>query len=87
MAIARVLLRQPALVVLDEATSAVGDAVAIELYGLMKASGAALLSLGQCGTPLRRLHDDVFVLTGCRSGLQRSGNADGSWCRIPPASA
>lgn len=78
LAIARVLLRSPALVIMDEATSALGDAMTTELYGLIKASGAAILSFGQCQSSLRELHDAVLALIG-RGHSATDGSSNGSW--------
>ena len=82
---ARVLLRRPALVILDEATSAVGDATAAALYERIRVTGAAVLSFSQCGSALRSHHDAVIVLSGRSKGGVGSGGsqhidtAEGSW--------
>lgn len=69
LAVARLLLRRPVLAVLDEATSAVGDAAALELHRLIRGTGAAVLTLAQCQSPLREVHDAVVAI----------GHVPGSW--------
>lgn len=75
LAIARLLLQRPVLAVLDEATSALGDAAALDLCRLIRGTGAAVLTLSQCQSPLREVHDAVITIRG----------QQGSWRWVVPA--
>lgn len=63
LAFARLLLRQPDLVVLDEATSALDEANEAHLYGLLIAAGCALISVGH-RPGLRKYHQRELRLDG-----------------------
>lgn len=60
---ARLLLRQPALAVLDEASSALDLAAEAELYGLVMATGAMVVSVGHRPS-LRAFHHWELQLSG-----------------------
>lgn len=63
LAFARLLLRQPDLVVLDEATSALDEANEAHLYGLLIDAGCALISVGH-RPGLRAFHQRELRLDG-----------------------
>jgi vitamin B12/bleomycin/antimicrobial peptide transport system ATP-binding/permease protein len=63
----QVLCHQPALAVLDEATSAVGGEAEAQLYLLLRQAGVAVLTVGQQPS-LRGLHDRLLRLSGDGSG-------------------
>ena len=68
LCIARLLLHQPRLALLDEATSATDPAAEQRLYGLLVQSGCALISVGHRPS-LRRHHQRELQLDG-RGGWQ-----------------
>lgn len=61
LAFARVLLAAPALVLLDESTSALDLANEARLYGILRDRGVAYVSVGHRDS-LRQFHDDTLVL-------------------------
>lgn len=61
LAFARVLLAAPALVLLDESTSALDLANEARLYGILRERGVAYVSVGHRDS-LREFHDDTLVL-------------------------
>eukprot|EP00892_Ulva_mutabilis_P009083 jgi/Ulvmu1/6547/UM003_0181.1 len=61
LAFARVLLAAPALVLLDESTSALDLANEARLYGILRERGVAYISVGHRDS-LRGFHDDTLVL-------------------------
>lgn len=63
LAFARLFVRRPELVVLDEATSALDEANETHLYGLLIASGCALISVGH-RPGLRAFHQRELRLDG-----------------------
>lgn len=65
LAIGRVLLCRPTLVLLDEASSALDEGLEYAMYALLRASlpGATLISIGH-RTSLRVLHSSVLDLLG-----------------------
>lgn len=73
---ARLLLEQPPLAVLDEATSAVGAETAVALYGAIRAAGIAVLTLAQRCSELERCHDAVLTL---------AADGNGGWTMTKPA--
>jgi ABC-type uncharacterized transport system fused permease/ATPase subunit len=67
LAVARLLLHRPLLAVLDEGTSSLPDAAAVELYQQLQAVGISCVSVGHssCLVPL---HTQVLRLAGDGSG-------------------
>lgn len=63
LAFARVLLANPAVVLLDESTSALDLENEARLYGLLRASGAAVVSIAH-RTSLLQYHEKVLRLEG-----------------------
>lgn len=66
LAMAHAVLRRPDLLFLDEATSAVGDDGALELYALLRKpgtlpDGAAVISISHDVTLLRPVHDSCYA--------------------------
>lgn len=59
LAFARVLLANPALVLLDESTSALDTANEERLYGILKDRGVAFISVGHRDS-LRQFHGQVL---------------------------
>jgi len=78
LAVARLLLEQPPLAILDEATSAVGAEVTADLYGAIRSAGIAVLTLGQRDSPVRAQHDAVVSLVA---------DGGGGWAWLPPAAS
>lgn len=68
LSFARLLLRQPLLAVLDEATSAVGPEREAQLYSLLRTAGISVLSVGQQHSTLQQLHGTVLHLHGDGTG-------------------
>ena len=62
LAFARVLLARPALVLLDESTSALDLANEARLYSLLQARGAAVVSVGH-RTSLLQFHTQLLQLS------------------------
>lgn len=75
VAFARLLLARPGYAILDEATSALDVANEERLYGLLRANGATVLSVGHRPT-LQKFHTTVVELTG--DGGWHSYLADGA---------
>ncbi|KAL4434207.1 hypothetical protein ABPG75_000648 [Micractinium tetrahymenae] len=71
LSVARVLHRRPALAVLDEVTSAVSEAAAVQLYRELHSEGITCVSIGQDCLHLRRLHPLQLRLS--------AGPEEGSW--------
>jgi len=71
LAFARVLVRQPRVVILDEATSALDGANEALLYARLRGSGASLISIAHRAAVLAH-HTHVLQLTG-----------DGNWSLHP----
>jgi ABC-type uncharacterized transport system fused permease/ATPase subunit len=67
LAIARVLIARPSLVLLDEATSALDAANEARLYGALMKRGLTLVSVGHRES-LRQYHDTLLTLEGGESG-------------------
>jgi ABC-type uncharacterized transport system fused permease/ATPase subunit len=67
LAVARVLLQQPQLAVLDEATSSLDEAAELQLYQALVAAGVTLVSVGHRRS-LQRLHHARLHLAGEGSG-------------------
>lgn len=63
LAFARVLVRQPRIVILDEATSALDSANEAALYERVRASGASIISIAHRPAVLAH-HTHVLLLTG-----------------------
>lgn len=70
LAFARVLHHKPALVLLDETTSAVSVEAAQQLYGALHNAGITTVSVGQDTAPLRAVH---------RVHLRLLGGGEGQW--------
>lgn len=62
LAFARVLLAAPALVLLDESTSALDLANEARLYGTLRERGVAYVSVGHRDS-LREFHGETLTLT------------------------
>lgn len=75
LAIARVLLQQPQLVVLDEATAAMSPAMERSVHSALREAGIAVLSFGQPGL-LEGLHARVLELVGDGEGGWRWGKTE-----------
>ena len=67
LAIARLLVQQPVLAVLDEATSAMSPAMEAGAYAALAEAGISVLSFGQRPL-LRALHAHTVVLDGDSGG-------------------
>jgi putative ATP-binding cassette transporter len=63
LAFARVLVREPQVLILDEATSALDSASEAALYKRLRDSGATLISVAHRAAVLR-YHNQVLKLTG-----------------------
>lgn len=68
LAVARLLLEQPPLAILDEATSAVGSEMAAALHDAIRAAGTSVLTLAQRGSTLHQCHDVLVTLAADGSG-------------------
>jgi vitamin B12/bleomycin/antimicrobial peptide transport system ATP-binding/permease protein len=69
LAFARVLLANPALVLLDESTSALDTRNEARLYGVLKDRGAAFISVGHRDS-LRQFHDQVLDMATVAQAAQ-----------------
>lgn len=69
LAFARVLLANPALVLLDESTSALDTTNESRLYGILKDRGVTFISVGHRDS-LRQFHDQVLQLTPATQPVQ-----------------
>jgi putative ATP-binding cassette transporter len=63
LAFARILLAEPAYVILDEATSALDEQNEAELYEILRATSATLISVSH-RRQLARYHSHVLILAG-----------------------
>ena len=75
IAIARALLRQPSLLILDEATSAVDIRMEAHLYGLLRSSGVGYVSVGHRETLLAFHSQTLTLFTDRTWTLRRSAAA------------